>query len=75
MSRASYCDTHFPGNPLCTASSPSAPWLQAARSRHAGGVHAMMCDASVRFVVDAIDGNIWMAMGTSQGGEPVASEF
>jgi len=73
MSQAGYCDAYAQGNPLCTASSPSSPWLQAARSRHAGGVQAMMCDASVRFVEDAIASNVWMALGTSQGAEIVSN--
>jgi prepilin-type processing-associated H-X9-DG protein len=43
----------------------------AARSRHAGGVNAAMCDASVRFVVDGIDLRTWRALGTRDGGEVV----
>ena len=43
----------------------------AARSRHAGGVNAAMCDASVRFVVDGIDLRTWRALATRDGGEVV----
>jgi prepilin-type processing-associated H-X9-DG protein len=46
----------------------------AARSRHAGGVNAAMCDASVRFVVDGIDLRTWRALGTRDGGEVAAEE-
>ncbi|MEX2168223.1 MAG: DUF1559 domain-containing protein [Pirellulales bacterium] len=41
----------------------------AARSRHAGGVNAAMCDASVRFVADGIDLRTWRALATRDGGE------
>jgi prepilin-type processing-associated H-X9-DG protein len=47
------------------------PQRAAARSRHAGGVNASMCDGSVRFVRNAIDLNTWRAMGSMAGGEVV----
>jgi prepilin-type processing-associated H-X9-DG protein len=40
-----------------------------ARSRHPGGVNAVMCDGSVKFVTDDVDFTIWQAASTSQGGE------
>ncbi len=46
--------------------------IQAARSRHPGGVQAVMGDGSVRFVRQAIDINAWRAMSTSRGGEVVS---
>jgi len=48
--------------------------LTAARSRHAGGVHALLCDGSVRFVGENIGLNIWHALATRSGGE-VVGEF
>ncbi|MEO1497410.1 MAG: DUF1559 domain-containing protein [Planctomycetota bacterium] len=42
---------------------------QAARSKHAGGVNAALCDGSVQFYTDDVDILIWRALGTSQGGE------
>ena len=45
-----------------------------ARSRHAGGVNAAMCDGSVRFVPNAIDINIWRALSTTRGGEVISSQ-
>ena len=45
-----------------------------ARSFHAGGVNATMCDGSVRFVKNTIAPTIWMALGSSQGGEIVSSD-
>jgi prepilin-type processing-associated H-X9-DG protein len=47
------------------------PQRAAARSRHAGGVTASMCDGSVRFVRNSIPLNTWMAMGSMAGGEVV----
>jgi prepilin-type N-terminal cleavage/methylation domain-containing protein/prepilin-type processing-associated H-X9-DG protein len=35
-----------------------------ARSWHAGGVHASMCDGSVRFISSNINGATWQALGT-----------
>lgn len=43
----------------------------AARSHHAGGVHASLCDGSVRFFSDEIDLATWRALSTSKGGEQV----
>ena len=45
--------------------------IQAARSRHSGGVQAVMGDGSVRFVPQSIDINVWRASSTSYGGEVV----
>jgi prepilin-type N-terminal cleavage/methylation domain-containing protein len=45
----------------------------AARSRHTGGVQAVMGDGSVRFVQQSIDINVWRALSTTRGGE-TASE-
>ena len=43
--------------------------LTAARSRHKGGVHALLCDGSVRFISDSLDLSIWRGLGTRAGGE------
>jgi prepilin-type N-terminal cleavage/methylation domain-containing protein len=48
--------------------------LTAARSRHAGGVHVMLCDGSARFVSDSIDASIWQGLATRAGAE-VLGEF
>ncbi len=42
---------------------------QAARSRHPGGVQALMGDGAVRFVADAIDLAVWKAVGTKSAGD------
>jgi prepilin-type N-terminal cleavage/methylation domain-containing protein/prepilin-type processing-associated H-X9-DG protein len=50
------------------------PQSNAARSRHSGGVNAAFSDGSVRFMRDSIALKTWMAMGSANGGEAVASE-
>jgi hypothetical protein len=40
-------------------------------SRHAGGVHVMLCDGSTRFVSESIDLGTWRAIGTRAGKETV----
>ncbi|MBS0206460.1 MAG: DUF1559 domain-containing protein [Planctomycetes bacterium] len=39
------------------------------RSHHAGGVHSLFCDGSVRFVSSSVDGWVWRGLGTVAGGE------
>lgn len=43
--------------------------ITAARSRHPGGVNALMVDGSVRFVKDSVDRAVWRASFTRAGGE------
>lgn len=45
--------------------------MATARSRHPGGVHALMADGSVRFVGDSIDQGIWRGLGSRNGRELV----
>ncbi len=44
----------------------------AARSHHAGGVNASLCDGSVHFFNDSIAMNVWQALSTARGGETLA---
>ncbi|QDU88923.1 putative major pilin subunit [Pirellulimonas nuda] len=43
--------------------------VAAARSRHPGGVNAVLCDGSVTFFSEDINIAAWMALGTMDGGE------
>jgi len=45
--------------------------LAAARSAHGTGVNPMTCDGSVRYVASSINPDVWRALGTREGGEPV----
>jgi len=40
-------------------------------SKHVGGVHALLCDGSVRFVSENVDRQTWRAVGSRAGGETV----
>ncbi|MCE9567241.1 MAG: DUF1559 domain-containing protein [Planctomycetes bacterium] len=55
-------------DPLMPAS-PSGNAQNAARSRHTGGVNAVLGDASVRFCRNGLPQNVWQAAGTMNGGE------
>ena len=46
----------------------------AARSLHPGGVNALHCDGSVRFVKQTISTEVWLAMGSRAGGEVVSAD-
>jgi prepilin-type processing-associated H-X9-DG protein len=45
-----------------------------ATSMHPGGVNALMCDGSVRFVKDSINRQTWWALGTRARGEIISSD-
>ncbi len=40
-------------------------------SAHSGGVNCLMGDGSVRFLVNSVGLDVWRALGTMNGGEPV----
>ncbi|MBN2295198.1 MAG: DUF1559 domain-containing protein [Pirellulales bacterium] len=46
----------------------------AARSRHPGGVHGLLCDGSVSFYQDEIDASVWQTMGWMADGSTVSSD-
>jgi prepilin-type processing-associated H-X9-DG protein len=72
MQQATYCKPYEP-NPPCSAAT-AGNVRAAARSRHPGGVNAIMCDGSVQYVVDDVDLATWRA-GSSTGGEEVYDEL
>ncbi len=45
-----------------------------ARSRHPGGVNALMADGSVKFIKNTVNGGTWRAIGTIASGEIVSSD-
>ena len=45
-----------------------------ARSKHTGGVHALLGDGSIRFISNSINQTVWQSAGTRAGGE-VISDF
>lgn len=44
-------------------------------SRHPNGVNVLFGDGSLRYVTNNIDLQIWRALGSRNGGEPVSDEF
>jgi prepilin-type processing-associated H-X9-DG protein len=67
MQRAMDCKNIAP-NPPCTAAA-GPRFNNAARSRHPGGVNAVMCDGSVQYVPDDVDLAVWRAASTTKGDE------
>jgi len=68
-----FCGTNNDPKAPCTG---SAPYSEAARSRHTNGVNTLFCDGSVHFITSGITLAVWQALGSAMGGEPVdASQF
>ena len=56
---------------------PGGNWyhiVSPASSYHPGGAQAVMCDGSVALYSSSIDGNVWTALGTRNGGETVTQQ-
>lgn len=56
-------------NPPCTSEGSAGRARMTARSRHPGGVVAVLCDGSVHFVTDSVDLETWRAASSIQGDE------
>jgi prepilin-type N-terminal cleavage/methylation domain-containing protein/prepilin-type processing-associated H-X9-DG protein len=68
LQKMDYCIAEVP-NPPCLQATNIQRFKAAARSRHPGGVNAVMCDGSVQFIVDDVDLATWRAASTTQGEE------
>jgi prepilin-type N-terminal cleavage/methylation domain-containing protein/prepilin-type processing-associated H-X9-DG protein len=69
-----YCQYPYANNPPCKQ--VSNPYFNASRSRHAGGVNALLSDGSVKFFKNSINILTWRSLGSSAGGEVIdASSF
>jgi prepilin-type processing-associated H-X9-DG protein len=56
---------------------PNSDWWQLvspASSFHPGGVNILMCDGSLRFTMETVDPDVWLATGTRMGNEPLVLE-
>ncbi|AMV37960.1 DUF1559 domain-containing protein [Planctomyces sp. SH-PL62] len=81
-----YCAYPFGNNPPCKFRNTGAgafpgdttPAINGdtygARSRHPGGVNAVLADGSVRFIKDSVNIESWRALSTTQGGEIISSD-
>src|SRR5262245_46871389 len=61
------CVANFVSVPADPLTRSSGHGLSTARSRHPGGVNALLCDGSVRFIADSIDLATWRALATRAG--------
>jgi prepilin-type N-terminal cleavage/methylation domain-containing protein/prepilin-type processing-associated H-X9-DG protein len=68
----SYCIYPYQTNPPCITG--TAPYLNAARSYHPGGLNAAMADGSVKFFKNTININTWRALSTMKGGEVISAD-
>ncbi|MDR2170408.1 MAG: DUF1559 domain-containing protein [Planctomycetaceae bacterium] len=62
---------HEPQHPIAPVLSGNII-INSARSFHAGGVNSAIGDGSVRFINDTINIDVWRAIGTTQGDEPIS---
>ncbi len=74
------------GDQIATGCQPEAalpcgvvpyPWydaFQGARSRHPGGVNALLGDGSVHFIKDSINARIWVGLSTVSAGEVIGQD-
>jgi prepilin-type N-terminal cleavage/methylation domain-containing protein len=70
MQSSSYCVSDGVNPPCIGPHSLTLPMMQAARSRHSGGVITARCDGSVHWMSDDVFIGVWRALGTAAGGEP-----
>jgi len=71
---STYCVYPSAMNPPCTAPTTALPRMNAARSRHPGGVNCTMGDGSVKFMKNTINLAIWRALSSTRGGEVISSD-
>jgi prepilin-type N-terminal cleavage/methylation domain-containing protein/prepilin-type processing-associated H-X9-DG protein len=63
-----------PNRKTCNAGHASPNMPMAPSSLHSGGVNVLFCDGRVRFISEDIDQQIWFAIGTRDGKEPIDEE-
>ncbi|WZP01049.1 DUF1559 domain-containing protein [Isosphaeraceae bacterium EP7] len=68
-----YCNYPYNNNPPCIGG-PSSMAMNAARSRHPGGVNAAFCDGSVKFVKNTVNPLTYQALSSTRGGEVISSD-
>jgi prepilin-type processing-associated H-X9-DG protein len=74
LEASSYCIYPYPNNPPCTQPTSTLLRMNAARSRHPGGVNATMADGSVKFFKNSISLNVWRALSSTHGAEIVSAD-
>lgn len=59
----------------CVPNRPDGNDFMISRSRHYGGVHALLCDGSVRFATDSIDLAVLQSLSSISGNEDTNGEW
>jgi prepilin-type N-terminal cleavage/methylation domain-containing protein/prepilin-type processing-associated H-X9-DG protein len=72
-----YCENVLPDAPCygVTGSNQRRAVFTTARSKHRGGVNASFADGSARFFTDTIAVNVWKALSTMNGAEPLDASY
>jgi len=68
------CDSQPAQRLPCYNQGQSGGEFSGARSRHPGGVNALLGDGSVRFFKDSINALTWVQLGSISGGEVISSD-
>jgi len=69
-----YCHIMPPNSANCaTGNTTDDGVAHTASSRHAAGVNALLMDGSVKFMKSSIANNVWWALGSMSGGEPISA--
>ena len=63
-----------PNSPAADCDINSGTGMFAMRSRHPGGINALFCDGSVRYIKNTINTQTWWALGTKAAGEVISSD-
>lgn len=67
--RRPYCNESVSYSPCINF--PGSDYHQSARSHHTGGVHALFCDGSARFITENINLATWRILGSRNDRQPV----
>jgi prepilin-type N-terminal cleavage/methylation domain-containing protein/prepilin-type processing-associated H-X9-DG protein len=70
----STCDSQPVQQLGCRTLSAEGADFTGARSRHPGGVNAVLCDGSVRFMKNSINPLTWVGLGSMGAGEVISSD-
>ena len=65
----------FSGSSRMDASVNDRGGATTASSRHQGGINVALADGSARYIDERIQINVWWALGSINGGEPIPDEF
>ena len=74
MQSISYCNFPELNNPPCIAATTALPMMNAARSRHPGGVNMAMCDGSVKFIKNTVNVFTYQALSSARGAEVISAD-